>query len=126
MGRRTMEQPIARTAFAAGLCLTLTGLPALADEPVSFQGKTATMLIAATAGAGTDFTGRIFAKYFSKYLPGSPTFISQNMPAGHGVTALNYLTEQSKPDGTAVSIASASQIDPITYRTPQAKYNPVD
>lgn len=90
--------------------------PALADEPVSFKGKTVTMITPTTAGANTDLSARLFAKFYSKYLPGQPTTISQNIPAGHGITARNYLTQQAKTDGTTLSLSSSSQVDPITYR----------
>jgi tripartite-type tricarboxylate transporter receptor subunit TctC len=113
-----------QTILVAAVGVIVSGAPALAEEGVSFQGKTITMIIPTTAGAGTDMNARLFARFFSKHLPGSPTFVSQNMPAGHGVTALNYMVQQVKPDGTTVSMSSSSQLDPITYRMPQAKYDP--
>lgn len=100
--------------------------PALADEPVSFKGKAVTMITPTTAGANTDLSARLFAKFYSKYLLGQPPTISQNIPAGHGITALNYLTQQAKTDGTTLSLSSSSQVDPITYRAPLAKYDPAN
>ena len=111
------------TSICATVCLALAA-PVLADEPVSFKGKTITMIIPTTAGASTDLSGRLFAKFFTKHLPGNPTSVSQNIPAGHGIVALNFLTQQSKPDGLTLSMSSSSQVDPITYRSPLAKYDP--
>ena len=113
------------TLVIAATCLALAA-PAFADEAVSFKGKTITMIIPTTAGANTDISARLFAKFFSKYLPGQPTAISQNIPAGHGITALNYLTQQAKTDGLTVAMSSSSQVDPITYRAPLAKYDPAN
>jgi tripartite-type tricarboxylate transporter receptor subunit TctC len=111
----------ALTVMAA--CATLAA-PVFADETVSFKGKTITMIIPTTAGANTDLSARLFAKFFSKYLPGEPAAIAQNIPAAHGITALNYLAQQAKPDGLTVAMSSSSQVDPITYRAPAAKYDP--
>ena len=104
-----------------------TGAPALrahAADAVSFQGKTVTMIIPSTPAGSTDLTARLLAKFFSKHLPGQPTVVASNVPGGHGVAALNFLAQQAKPDGLTVSISGNSQVDPITYRTPQAHYDP--
>lgn len=114
-------------SIAAVAMLAALAAPASAtDAEVSFKDKTVTMIIPTTAGAGTDLSARLIARFFTKYLPGQPTFIASNVPSGHGVTALNYLVEQAKPDGTAVTMGSTSQADPMTYRTPQAHYNPTE
>lgn len=99
--------------------------PARADSGISFEGKTVTMIIPTTSGAGTDLSARLYAHYFSKYLPGQPTFVSSNVPSGHGVSALNFLAAQAKPDGLTIVMASDSQADPLTFRTPQAHYDPL-
>lgn len=113
-----------RTAALAAAAACLPLIVAQAQEPVSFKGKTITMIIGTTAGAGTDLTGRLFAKFFSKHLPGQPASVSQNIPAAHGIVAMNFLAQQAKTDGTTVSVASSSQIDPATYRGTAAKYDP--
>lgn len=102
----------------------LVGAPALAADPVSFKDKTITMIIPTTAGGSTDLSARLFARFFSKHLPGKPTIVASNVPGGHGVSALNYLVQQAKPDGLTVTMSSNSQVDPITYRAPQAHYDP--
>lgn len=97
----------------------------VAGEPVSFKDKTITMIIPTTAGGSTDLSARLFAKFFGDYLPGKPSVIAQNVPGGHGVTALNYIAQQVAPDGMTMTMSSNSQVDPINYRAPQAKYDPL-
>jgi tripartite-type tricarboxylate transporter receptor subunit TctC len=116
-----------RTLFTSALlsaCVLLT-TPVLAnDGDVSFKDKTITMVIPTTAGGSTDLSARLFARYFAKHLPGQPAIVASNVPGGHGVSALNYMVQQAKPDGLTVTMSSNSQVDPITYRTPQAHYDP--
>jgi tripartite-type tricarboxylate transporter receptor subunit TctC len=116
-----------RTTLAVCLSLTLVGLFATraSAEDLTFKGKTATMLIPSTAGAGTDLSARLYARYFTKYLPGQPTFITSNIPGGHGITALNFIANQAKPDGLTIVMASDSHADPLLFRTPQAHYDPL-
>jgi tripartite-type tricarboxylate transporter receptor subunit TctC len=111
---------IAVIFFAVYAVLTA---PAFADK-VSFEGQTVKMIIPTTAGGSTDLASRLIAKFLGKYLPGNPTIVAQNMPGGHGVTALNFVFQQAQPDGLTVTMSSNSQVDPIVYRTPQAKYDP--
>jgi hypothetical protein len=98
--------------------------PASSEEPVSFEGKSIKVIIPTTAGGGTDTAARLIGRFLTKHLPGNPTVVPQNMPGGGGVTSLNYLAQQAKPDGLTIVVSSSTEADPLTYRTPQAKYNP--
>src|SRR6476620_4404241 len=128
LGRLTDSRMIARRMrlFALGVLAMLVAASssATAAEPVSFKGKTVTMIIGFAAGGGTDLSGRLIAAYLGKYLPGEPTVIVQNMPGAEGMTAMNFFANQSKPDGLTLTMGSGSVADPINFRKPQAKYDP--
>jgi hypothetical protein len=109
---------------AAWLLLALAGTPTLAQEPVTFRGKTITMIVGSQAGGGTDATGRLMAPFLAKYLPGNPTVIVENRPGADGIVALNYFVQQVKSDGLTVAAGDSPQIDPIRYRAPQSRYDP--
>jgi tripartite-type tricarboxylate transporter receptor subunit TctC len=104
-------------------CLALAA-PAFALDKVSFEGKTIKMILPTTAGGSSDIIGRLFARFFTKYLPGNAAVVVQNMPGGHGITALNLIAQQTKPDGLTMLLSSNSEADPINFRTPQAHYDP--
>jgi tripartite-type tricarboxylate transporter receptor subunit TctC len=108
---------------AAWLIVALGSTPAAAE--VTFKGKTITMIVGSQAGGGTDATGRLIAPFLTKYLPGNPAVVVQNMPGADGIVALNYFVQQVKPDGLTVTTGDSPQIDPIRYRAPQARYDPV-
>jgi tripartite-type tricarboxylate transporter receptor subunit TctC len=93
-------------------------------EPVSFRGKTITMIVGYPAGGGTDLSGRLIASVLGKHLPGEPTVTTQNVPGAEGMTALNFFVQQTKPDGLALTMGSGSQADPTHYRKPQSHYDP--
>jgi hypothetical protein len=100
------------------------GFPAFGAEPVSFEGKTIKLIIPSTPGGGTDTAARLIGRFLSTHLPGTPSILPQNMPGGGGVTSLNYLSQQAKPDGLTIVVSSSTEADPLTYRTQQAKYKP--
>ena len=93
-------------ALALSLTVIVTGGSALANEPVSFKGKTVTMIIGFAGGGGTDIAGRLIAAHLGKYLPGQPNVIVQNMPGAEGMTAMNFFGNQAKPDGLTITMGS--------------------
>jgi putative tricarboxylic transport membrane protein len=97
---------------------------AAADEAVSFADKQITMVIGFAPGGGTDIVGRFIATYFSKNLPGHPSVVVRNVPGADGMTAMNFVVQQTAPDGLTVVMGSSSQVDPLNYRKVNAKYDP--
>ncbi|MBI2857966.1 MAG: hypothetical protein HYX90_02710 [Chloroflexi bacterium] len=72
-----------------------------APSPVSFAGKTITIIVPSTAGSGTDVTARTYARYLGKFLAGNPTVVVRDMPGGGGMIGANY-AYAVKPDGLTV------------------------
>jgi tripartite-type tricarboxylate transporter receptor subunit TctC len=110
-------------ACAAGLAVLFIAGAGRAEEAVSFQGKTLTMLIGAEAGGGTDIFGRIIAPFLSNALPGKPAIVPRNMPGANGIVALNYFVKQVAPDGYTFVVGSGTQVDPFTYHFSNAQYD---
>ncbi len=102
-------------------CATATG--ALAQD-VSFKDKSITMIIGYAPGGGTDASGRLIAQFIGKYLPGQPHVVVRNQPGADGMTSLNYMVQQTKPDGLTITMGSSTQVDPLNYRKAQAGYDP--
>ena len=117
-----MKVPSITAILAIAVSIVLAA-PASAQK-VSFKDQTIKMIIPTTVGGSTDLTARLFARYLGKYLPGNPTIVPTNMPAGQGVAALNFVAQQAVPDGLTITISSNSQVDPIVYRAPQSQYDP--
>lgn len=109
---------------ALNAAMFMLSLSAWADEPVSFKGKTVNMIVGFPPGGGTDASGRLIANYLGKYLPGNPTVVTRNMPGVDGITALNYLVQQTRPDGLTVTMGASTQADPLNYRKASAVYDP--
>jgi tripartite-type tricarboxylate transporter receptor subunit TctC len=75
------------------------GATGAAERPF-YQGKNLTFLINFAAGGSTGIEGRIVARHLAKHVPGQPTLIPQNIPGAGGVTAINFVGEVAKPDGS--------------------------
>ena len=106
------------------LALACTTTSAAVAQGVSFKDKPVTMLIGYAPGGGTDASGRLIAQFIGKHLPGQPTIVVRNQPGADGMTVLNYMVQQTKPDGLTITMGSSTQVDPLNYRKAQAIYDP--
>jgi tripartite-type tricarboxylate transporter receptor subunit TctC len=78
-------------------------------------GKTFRMIIGFGVGGGYDQWARIVAQHMGKHLPGAPTLVPQNMPAGGSIAAANFLYEVAPKDGTVLGlIGRDAPLAPIT------------
>jgi tripartite-type tricarboxylate transporter receptor subunit TctC len=119
---KRLLQPIVR---ATALVAIATGSGAAAAQtPVTFEGKTVSMIIDSSPGGGTDLTGRLLAPFLTRYLPGNPAVVVRNVPGAGGMVALNYFVQQVASDGLTVTTGGGPSIDPIRYRSPQSRFDP--
>lgn len=81
--------------------LILGCVVARADEAADFyKGKTVTLVVGYGPGGGYDVYARVLSRYMSKYIPGHPNVIIQNMPGAGSLKATNYLYRAAPKDGT--------------------------
>jgi len=91
------------------LILTLILWTAKAEAQSSFyQGKTITVIAAASAGSAYDLYARLMAQFMGKHIPGNPNFIVQNMTGAGSIIGANYLYNVSKPDGLTIGAIQPS------------------
>ena len=88
------------------LALLASVLPAGAQTAEEFyRGKRELVLItSSSAGGGYDQYSRLLGRYMTRYLPGNPSIIVQNMVGGGGIRAANFIYNVAPRDGTAFSL----------------------
>lgn len=67
-----------------------------------YEGKAIRVIVGTSPGGGYDTYTRLIARHFSKYIPGNPTIIVDNMPGAGGLVAANHLFKVAKPDGLTI------------------------
>ena len=114
-----------RLVLAATVALGAAASLAPASAEVSLKGKRVQLIIASSAGGGTDRVGRLVSQYMEKYLPGNPTIVIRNMGSGGGkIRAANYLMNKAKTDGLTFMQSDGTVISPGTLRRRSARYDP--
>ena len=92
------------------LAMLLLPTAQLAAQTPYYQGKTINLIVGSGAGTAYDMYTRLLGNHISKYIPGNPAVVVQNMPAAGGIVAANYVYAIAKPDG--LTLAS---INPAHY-----------
>jgi tripartite-type tricarboxylate transporter receptor subunit TctC len=121
-----MKKPALNSAIVGGfiLCMFVCVDIAQSAEVPFYEGKTLRFLIASGPGGGTDTAGRLVARHLSKYLPGNPKILIQNMGGGGGTIGSNYFANEVKPDGLTIMQDSSSSIQSFVRGGPSIKYDP--
>jgi len=114
------------TAHAAFMTLAFAAAsPATADAVSDFySGKQVTIVVAAGPGGGHTQYSQLMAPYFKKYVPGNPTFVTQNMGGAGGTKAANYLYNSAAQDGSVIGILLSDTPFASRLRTTGVKYKP--
>ena len=89
------------------VALALWNCEASAQTPY-FQGKTIRFVVGYPAGSTHDLWARLVGPYLTKYIPGNPNTITQNMPGAGSATAANYVYSVAKPDGLSIAVVNAA------------------
>ncbi|MGE5537759.1 MAG: Bug family tripartite tricarboxylate transporter substrate binding protein [Gemmatimonas sp.] len=123
MRQEPRTAPRRRKVLATALIVLVAAFAAPASAEVNLQGQTIRFVIGLRPGGGTDLQARLVGPYLTKYLPGNPRVVFNNMPGAGGMNALNYIANAVKPDGTTIIAASASDLNPRQLKSEQAKYD---
>ena len=94
-----------KTIFSALLACLLWTSNLSAQTPF-YEGKTVRIVVGFSPGGAYDVWARLIAPHWSKYIPGSPTFVVQNMTGGGSMIAANHVYNVAKPDGLTLGFVS--------------------
>jgi len=94
----------------------------LAQAPF-YQGKTINIVVGTKAGDVYDLYPRLLAEFWTKYIPGNPNIIIQNVPGAASLIAANQVYNLGKTDGlTLGAIFPALYFDQL-LKKPEVKYD---
>ena len=67
-----------------------------------YEGRRITVIAGGTPGAGLDSYVRLVARHYTRFIPGQPPIIVQNMPGAGSYAAAEYVETQAAKDGTTI------------------------
>lgn len=123
-----MNPSMCRYGPAAGIAgvLLLAAASAAVADPVAdfYKGNTITIQVGYGAGGGYDTTARMFARHFSKHIPGNPVIVIQNVPGAGSMNVANAIATIAPKDGSVLGVfASSTALEPL-FGNDKARYDP--
>jgi tripartite-type tricarboxylate transporter receptor subunit TctC len=95
--------------IGCGTLVSVTEETASAQSVEDFyRGKTLTVVVGSDITGEHDAAARLLSRHLSKYIPGRPAIIVQNMPGASGIKSANYLYEMARRDGTILATFNKS------------------
>ena len=88
-----------------------------------YQGKTVRIVVGFSAGGGYDQYSRLIARHLSKYIPGNPSVIVDNMPGVGSIIAANHIFNAAPKDGTVVGNISGPIVLEQLFGAPSVQFD---
>jgi tripartite-type tricarboxylate transporter receptor subunit TctC len=93
--------------LAVALGAVMAALPAQAETVEEFyKGKQIKLIVGQPPGNRGDVVARLVTKHMTRFIPGNPIFVAQNMPAAGTLAAANYVYNVAPKDGTVFGVFS--------------------
>jgi tripartite-type tricarboxylate transporter receptor subunit TctC len=88
-----------------------------------YHGKTVRIIVGFSAGGGYDQYSRLIARHLSKYIPGNPAIIVDNMVGAGSIIAANHTFNAAPKDGTIIGNISGPIILEQLFKNPAVQYD---
>ncbi len=88
-----------------------------------YHGKTVRIVVGFSAGGGYDQYSRVIARHLSKYIPGNPAVIVDNMPGAGSIIAANHVFNAAPKDGTVIGNISGPIVLEQLFGAPSVQFD---
>lgn len=88
-----------------------------------YQGKTITIIQATEAGGTGDMMVKAAIPYLKKHIPGEPTIVSEYMPGGGGIKAVNHIYKSVRPDSLTMGNVGGGLVSNAVLGNPGVLYD---
>src|SRR5690349_4814457 len=111
--------------YAAPAWSAQAAKPAYDEKAVAnfYRGKTVRVIVGFTAGGGYDQYSRLIGRHISKYIPGNPAVIVDNMSGAGSIIAANHIYNAAPKDGTVVGNISGPIILEQLFGNPAVQFD---
>src|SRR5215813_6903251 len=120
-----MRQPFhVMPALVAGIHVLGLGFASPASAADFYQGKTLTVIVGYAPGGGVDASARAMTRHLSRFIPGRPNIVVQNMEGAAGIVSVNHLDRRVAPDGLTLAVPGRSWYIEAIVKRPGISFDP--
>jgi tripartite-type tricarboxylate transporter receptor subunit TctC len=90
-----------------------------------YRGKQVRLIVGTAAGQDYDSWARLIGRHMSRFIPGNPAFVVENMPGAGHILATNYLFNLAPRDGSVLGMVSRNMTEAAVMKLPNVRFDPV-
>jgi tripartite-type tricarboxylate transporter receptor subunit TctC len=100
-------------------------VPASAQPAESFyKSRQIRWIVGTAAGQDYDLWSRLIARHLTRFIPGNPGIVVENMPGAGHILATNYLFNTAPRDGSVIGMVSRNMTDAAVMGLPNVRFDP--
>lgn len=125
LGHRLLVMTLIWLGFTATGLAAQAATPAYDEKAVAnfYRGKTIRIIVGFSAGGGYDQYSRLIGRHLSKYIPGNPAIVVENMTGAGSIIAANHTFNAAPKDGTVIGNISGPIILEQLFGNPAIKFD---
>jgi tripartite-type tricarboxylate transporter receptor subunit TctC len=89
-----------------------------------YKGKQYRVVITGAVSTDYDMYARLITRLMTKYLPGNPSFVPQNMPGAGHITGTNWLYNVAPQDGSVIGMVARNMPHVALLKDPNVRFDP--
>src|SRR5262245_3252346 len=103
--------------------MALDGFSRATQAQEFYAGKTIRILVGFPAGGGFDTYSRVIGRHISKYIPGSPAVVVDNVAGAGSLVAANMVYKVAKPDGLTIGNFIGNLVSQQLFGSPGIEFD---
>jgi len=112
-------------AFLVAASALLVRAPASAETVEElYKGRQIRIIVGTAPGQDYDSWARLLGRHLTRFLPGNPSAIVENMPGAGHILATNYLFNLAPRDGSVIGMVSRNMTEAAIMRLPNVRFDP--
>jgi tripartite-type tricarboxylate transporter receptor subunit TctC len=89
-----------------------------------YKGRQIRFIVGTAAGQDYDAWSRLIGRHLTRFIPGNPTVIVENMPGAGHILATNYLFNLALRDGTVIGMVSRNITEAYMMNLANVRFDP--
>jgi tripartite-type tricarboxylate transporter receptor subunit TctC len=125
LGHRIVVATLILLGFLGTGLAAQTGQQGFDEKAVTsfYRGKTVRIIVGFSAGGGYDQYSRLIGRHLSKYIPGNPNVVVENMAGAGSIIAANHTFNAASKDGTVIGNISGPIILEQLFGNPAIQFD---
>jgi tripartite-type tricarboxylate transporter receptor subunit TctC len=119
-----LEQALALVVLVLALAAPTAQVAQAQSAEAFYKGKQIRFIVGTASGQDYDSWARLLGRHMTRFVPGNPAFVVENMPGAGHILATNFLFNLAPRDGSAVGMVTRNITEAFMLKLPNVRFDP--